>query len=176
MKISLNDFLLSHKKTAGIEFVEKIFIANEQEEKPADGKTFCLTRTGAEVYTGKPVVAYVHAAETLKEKIARFERLERNLNLLRMKAWQSGAIAFEDEDVDTDDFEFANENSNDVDAFGDPFQDVEDPFLAEPEKGADESAQPSMPAAGVSPDDGVPADDVSSSGMPSQPNDKDAQK
>lgn len=126
MKVSVDDFMASHRKTGLKSFVEKK-IANDsilakdpskEDKEKGTAKTFVLSPTGGEIHRGESVVDRISKPETLREKIARFERLSQKVRenrLLQLQMLQESIGDGKDEDVD--DFDF--DDGEFVDDFGD---------------------------------------------------------
>ena len=127
MKVSVDDFMRSHRKTALDKNLEKVLATaasaareptKEEVEKGAVVKTFVLSPTGGEIHRGESVVDRVSKPETLREKIARFDRLAQRVKENRMYQMQILQESFGDgKDDAEDDFDF--ESGEIRDDFGD---------------------------------------------------------
>ena len=113
MKVSLKDYLQSQKKAGLVDVVEK-HLANLP---PVDDtKTFHLSPTGGEIHNGESMVDRISKPESLREKVARFERLAARV---RESMYHKMELAkeFIGEDENPDDFDF--DDGEFVDEFGD---------------------------------------------------------
>lgn len=112
MKISLESYLKSQRKTGLNETVEK-HLANLPGVD--ESKTFHLSPTGGEIHSGESVVDRISKPETLREKVARFERLAQKVR--ENHAYMIGLGQEMVGEEDADDFDF--EDGDFYDDFGD---------------------------------------------------------
>ena len=112
MKITLESYLKSQRKTGLQEAVK-----NYLENLPLldEGGTFKLSPTGGEIHSGESVVDRLSKPETLREKVARFERLAQKVR--QNHAYMIGLGQEIVGDEEADDFDF--EDGDYYDDFGD---------------------------------------------------------
>lgn len=139
MKVSVEHYLAAHRKTGLKAFVEHKIAADAVESKePTDkdfeqgtAKTFVLSPTGGEIHRGESVVDRLNKPETLKEKVARFERLAKRVRQTRESLYMAMQDSVPDLEENPDDFEF--EEGPITDEFGDTFIPTPVPKQPEPE-------------------------------------------
>ena len=139
MKVEAKDFLKSQRKT-GLQSFVKLKMADDavnakDPEKDETPKTFVLSPTGGEIHRGESVVDRLTKPETLREKIARFERLSARVRQNREYLASLGGEIF-DPNEDEDDFDF--DDGEIRDDFGDI---VEFPVIKPVETGVSESEE-----------------------------------
>lgn len=126
MKVSIDDLLKGQRKAGTSAFAEKIAAqvaiaakepTKEDVEKGAVVKTFVLSPTGGEIHRGESVVDRISKPETLREKIARFDRLAARVRQDRQYLAMLGGEMLSPDDEDPDDFDF--ESGEIRDDFGD---------------------------------------------------------
>lgn len=126
MKVSVDDFAKSQRKTGLHEFVAQKMgqdaVAAKEPEKDEPVKTFVLSPTGGEIHRGESVVDRISKPETLREKIARFERLAQRVRQSREMAYAALQDSIPDGADDADDFDF--EDGEFMDDFGDTIEPV----------------------------------------------------
>lgn len=126
MKVSVDDFAKSQRKTGLHEFVAHKMgqdaVAAKEPEKDEPVKTFVLSATGGEIHRGESVVDRITKPETLREKIARFERLAQRVRQSREMAYAALQDSIPDGADDADDFDF--EDGEIRDDFGDAIEPV----------------------------------------------------
>lgn len=113
MKVSVKDYLQSQKKAGLLDVVEKHLANLPSADK---SKTFYLSPTGGEVHLGESTVDRITKVESLREKVARFERLAARVRQ-SLPYGMELAKELAGEDEDPDDFDF--EDGEYVDEFGD---------------------------------------------------------
>lgn len=159
MKVTSADFLKSQRKTGLEAFVKKKMdvdaVIAKDPEKDELVKTFVLSATGGEIHRGESVVDRISKPETLKQKIARFERLAQKVRQSRESLYLAMQDSIPDGDDPADDFEF--EDGDFVDDFGDV---IEPNKPIKPAIGEGEGVQPAAPhsQAGDKPSDEPVAD------------------
>lgn len=126
MKVSVEHYLAAHRKSGKKTFVEKKMAADailakdptEKEKELGIFKTFVLSPTGGEIHRGESVVDRISKPETLKQKVARFERLAQKVRENRAYQYNMLQESFgPDTDGEENDFDF--EEGDFVDEFGD---------------------------------------------------------
>ena len=121
MKVAVEDFLKGQRKAGTFVFAEKIIsevaIDAKEPKKGEPVKTFVLSPTGGEIHRGESVVDRLSKPETLREKIARFDRLSARVCQDRQYLAQIGGEMLSPDDDNPDDFDF--EDGEYVDDFGD---------------------------------------------------------
>lgn len=122
MKVSVESIIQSQLKTGNRELLLKIL--SKVSEVDTD-KTFVLSPTGGEIHSGSSVVDRVTKPESLREKIARFDRLAERVAANRAYLMSIGQEMAGEEDFD--DFDFVD--GEDFDSFGDS---LESPIGEEP--------------------------------------------
>ena len=131
MKVSIEDLLKGQRKAGTSAFAEKIAaqvaIDAKEPEKDEPVKTFVLSPTGGEIHRGESTVDRISKPETLREKIARFDRLAARVRENRMYMAELGGEIFSPDEENPEDFDF--ESGEIRDDFGDrvtiPSQPVE---------------------------------------------------
>ncbi len=123
MKIGIEIFAKSHKKTSGFDVVksslEKLAKAQEDQVKKEKPHKVYLNVCGSEVYVNAAPVATLGKIESLKEKAARFDALARRVR--ENRALQFGFInQFEEDDGEEDDGSI--DDVPDIDMFGEEIQ------------------------------------------------------
>lgn len=160
MKVSIEDIVQSQAKTGNKERVrkmlKKMFVVPDDVK---DEETFNLSPTGCEIHNGESMVDRLTPVESLREKIARFDRLAEQVMsnrayMMRMAQEMAG------DDEDPDDFGF--EDGDDYDQFGDL---IESPIGEEP---AGQARAPQKAGAPEKQGD-EPVDDVSDLSTESDP-------
>lgn len=152
MKVSIDDLLKGQRKAGTSVFAEKIVsevaIDVKEPKKGEPVKTFVLSPTGGEIHRGESVVDRISKPETLREKIARFDRLASRVRQDRQYLAQIGGEMLSPDDENPDDFDF--DNGEYVDDFGDivvtPTQPVDNPVESGDVEG-EKAAAPQSPAA-----------------------------
>ncbi len=148
MKVAIEDLLKGQRKAGTSVFAEKIAaqVAIDSKE-PAKGelfKTFVLSPTGGEIHRGESVVDRISKPETLREKIARFDRLSARVRQDRQYLAQIGGEMLSPDDENPDNFDF--DDGEYVDDFGDivvtPTQPVEPKVEPETVPAAEPTADP----------------------------------
>ncbi len=153
MKVSINDLLKGQRKAGTSAFAEKIAAkvaiaakepTEEEVEKGIPVKTFVLSSTSGEIHRGESTVDRVSKPETLREKIARFDRLAARVRQDRQYLAMIGGEMLSPDDENPDDFDF--DNGEYVDDFGDivvtPTQPVEPKVEPETVPVAEPTADP----------------------------------
>lgn len=118
MKVAIEDLLKGQRKAGTLANAEKVLaqvaIDAKEPEKDEPIKTFVLSPSGGEIHRGESVVDHISKPETLREKIARFDRLSAKVRQDRQYlAMMGGEMLYENpDDFDFDDGEY-------VDDFGD---------------------------------------------------------
>lgn len=143
MKVSIEDFLKGQRKAGTSAFAEKIAaqvaIDSKEPEKGEPLKTFVLSPTGGEIHRGESVVDRISKPETLREKIARFDRLAAKVRQDRQYLAQIGAEMLSLDDEDPDDFDF--DDGEYVDDFGDIVVTPSEPVINPVKSGDDDGEQ-----------------------------------
>lgn len=126
MKVSAEHYLAAHRKGGKKDLVAKkmaddAILAKDptkEEKELGTFKTFVLSPTGGEIHRGESVVDRISKPETLREKVARFERLA--VKVRENRAYQYNMLQESfgpDTDGEENDFDF--EDGDFVDEFGD---------------------------------------------------------
>ena len=148
MKVAIEDLLKGQRKAGTSAFAEKVAaqvaIDVKDPEKGELVKTFVLSPTGGEIHRGESVVDRISKPETLREKIARFDRLAARVRQDRQYLAQIGGEMLSLDDENPDDFDF--DDGEYVDDFGDivvtPTQPVEPKVEPETVPVAEPTADP----------------------------------
>lgn len=144
MQVTAEDFLKSQRKTGLKEFVVKKMaydtVVAKDPEKDEPVKTFVLSATGGEIHRGESVVDRITKPETLKQKIARFERLARQVRQSRETLYLAMQDSIPDGDDPADDFDF--DDGQYVDDFGDVIGPI---TPIKPATGVQEGDEPAAP-------------------------------
>jgi hypothetical protein len=144
MKVRTEDFLKSQRKTGLQPFVEKQMardaLVAKEPKKDEPVKTFVLSPTGGEIHRGESVVDRVSKPETLKQKIARFERLAQRVRQSRELAYAALQDSIPDCADNADEFDF--EDGDFVDDFGDVIEPI---TPIKPVTGDQDGEQPAAP-------------------------------
>lgn len=151
MKVAIEAYLKGQRKAGFSSFAEKVVadaaIESKEPEKDEPVKTFVLSPTGGEIHRGESVVDRISKPETLREKIARFDRLSARVRQDRMFALGMLQDSIPDGEDSEDDFDF--EDGEIRDDFGDiietPVQPVETKVEPEPEPVAEPTGDPVEP-------------------------------
>jgi hypothetical protein len=126
MKVSAEHYLAAHRKSGKKDLVEKKMASDailakdptKEEKELGIFKTFVLSPTGGEIHRGESVVDRISKPETLREKVARFERLAAKVRENRAYQYNMLQESFgPDTDGEENDFDF--EDGDFVDEFGD---------------------------------------------------------
>lgn len=146
MKVAIEDLLKGQRKAGTSAFAEKVAaqvaIDAKDPEKDEPVKTFVLSPTGGEIHRGDSAVDRISKPETLREKIARFDRLAARVRQDRQYLAQIGGEMLSPDEEDLEDFDF--ESGEIRDDFGDsveiPTQPDEPEFESETELVAESTA------------------------------------
>lgn len=121
MKVAIEDLLKGQRKAGTSAFAEKIAaqvaIDAKEPEKGEPVKTFVLSPSGGEIHRGESTVDRISKPETLREKIARFDRLAARVRQDRQYLAHLGGEMLSPDDENPDDFDF--DDGEYVDDFGD---------------------------------------------------------
>ncbi len=154
------EFAVSHQKAAGLKSAEQMVSALvKKEEKNKEPRRVYLNALGNEIHVQGPLVANLQKPESIREKIARFDRLafavRTNRAIMQSVKDEVGDLEPIDEKDQLDD-SFVGEGE-DLDSFGEP-------VVAEP-------AKPEMPTQRVAANDAGSAasDDESGGAAPAAP-------
>lgn len=152
MKVSIDDFMRSHRKTALDENLKNVLATaaidakeptEEEVEKGTPVKTFVLSPTGGEIHRGESVVDRISKPETLREKIARFDRLSARVRQDRMFALGMLQDSIPDGEDSEDDFDF--ESGEIIDDFGDVVEIPSQPVVKPVESGDGDGEKAAAP-------------------------------
>ncbi len=131
MKVAIVDLLKGQRKAGTLANAKKVLaqvaIDAKEPDKGKPIKTFVFSLTGGEIHRGESVVDHISKPETLREKIARFDRLSAKVRQDRQYLAMMGGEMLSPDDENPDDFDF--DDGEYVDDFGDivvtPTQPVE---------------------------------------------------
>lgn len=152
MKVAIEDLLKGQRKAGTSAFAEKVAAqvaidakepTKEEVEKGAVVKTFVLSPTGGEIHRGESVVDRISKPETLREKIARFDRLAARVRQDRQYLAMLGGEMLSPDDEDPDDFDF--ESGEIRDDFGDVVEIPSQPVKKPVESGDVDGEEPAAP-------------------------------
>lgn len=153
MKVSVDDYMKGQRKAGTSAFAEKVIATaaiaareptKEEVEKGAVVKTFVLSPTGGEIHRGESLVDRVSKPETLREKIARFDRLAQRVKdnrVYQMQILQESFGGGEDDSEDDFDFEFGEIR----DDFGDVVEIPSQPDVKPVQSGDDDGEPAAAP-------------------------------
>lgn len=146
-------FIGMYKKAIGASQAAKMFdeVQSIQKKQETHSEVY-LNEFGNEVHVKGDMVASLVKGETLKERIARFDKLAERVAAVRM-ARALGILPSEDIEEDVNDDTLLDDVEI-RDDFGDI---VEKPTVAEPEKSVAKATVPPMSAAEISGDEPVSA-------------------
>lgn len=149
MKVSVDHYLAAHRKSGKQDFVSKKMSSDaklakeptKEEKESGKFKTFVLSPTGGEIHRGESVVDRISKPETLREKVARFERLAQKVRENRAYQYNMLQESFDkDSSFEEDDFDF--EDGDIVDEFGDVHIPIADKSVEIDEDDGDKSPAP----------------------------------
>lgn len=115
-------FIAQHKFMSGEEKAKKMLedMKKTFSNKEKSAKKVFIDVYGAEVHVNGPLVASVNKPETLRQKIARFDRLAENVRLNRALLNELAQSGLFDDEIETDEESDKEiESVVDVDEFGD---------------------------------------------------------
>lgn len=110
MQLNRDDFIKSHAKAGGSKKAEKLYKQLQAKIKllPECPLKMYLSATGNEVHVNGPVAQSTRKPESLREKIARFDRLAQAVASSRAAQFGLSKELTDDDDIDAEDDNFAD--------------------------------------------------------------------